>query len=130
MNVPRKTGSAGFSLVEMLVVIGIIAMLMGLIIPAMNAARSASRKAQCMANQKQIGLASLTFENVNERFPGYQHDLAGNKVGDRGADLAGHGHDREFSFLSTGHVHFRAPVRTSCRGGRSHESAVTLGRGG
>ena len=47
----------GFTLIELLVVIAIIAVLIALLLPAVQAAREAARRAQCMNNLKQLGLA-------------------------------------------------------------------------
>ena len=65
----KKQLRFGFTLVELLVVISIIGMLAGLLLPAIQAAREAGRRATCMANQNQVALAMLNYENAKGYFP-------------------------------------------------------------
>lgn len=60
---------AGFTLVEVLVVVAIVGMLAGMLLPAVSAAREASRRVQCRSHQRQIGLGVLGFEAAWRVFP-------------------------------------------------------------
>lgn len=66
---PRTTLYRGFTLIEMLVVAAIIGLLAGLLIPAVQAAREAARRAQCVANLKQIGIAMSAYHAIHNMFP-------------------------------------------------------------
>jgi len=66
---------SGFTLVELLVVISIIAMLAGLLLPAINAARENGRRAQCISNQRQVAFALLNYESTRGYFPALRAPL-------------------------------------------------------
>src|SRR3954454_904489 len=66
----RRTRTlAGFTLIELLVVIAIISVLIALLLPAIQAAREAARRVQCVNNLMQLGIAVQNYESSHEMLP-------------------------------------------------------------
>ncbi|MFM8172868.1 MAG: DUF1559 domain-containing protein [Pirellulaceae bacterium] len=105
MNI-RRAAHRAFTLVELLVVIAIIGVLVGLLLPAVQSARAAARRAQCQNNVKQLSLAALNFESAFKTLPPWTH-AKGTGAGARPAILAS-GHYMMLPYLEQNPIYNQA----------------------
>jgi prepilin-type N-terminal cleavage/methylation domain-containing protein/prepilin-type processing-associated H-X9-DG protein len=96
-----------FTLVELLVVIGIIAILVGVLLPALNKARAAAQEAQCMSNLRQFGFGFQIYADANQGFlaedgPDGHDNLAGDVIGRWPPSTGNVSYDKNGNYLPTG----------------------------
>ena len=131
----RRRASHGFTLIELLVVIAIIAVLIALLLPAVQSAREAARRSQCVNNLKQLGLALQNYHSAVGSFP-----LGGNSApynwGDR-CDPLSHGgcydwgawsaHSMLLPYMEQAPIYNTLNFMTTGRGNGNTEAANTTG---
>jgi prepilin-type N-terminal cleavage/methylation domain-containing protein len=114
VKLKRPTAAAamvqGFTLVELLVVIGIIAILISLLMPALQSARAASRDTVCMSNMRQLGMAFHTYASQNKGVlpPGFGFPAVGSDYDHCWATYLSKQMNKERT-LSTGNPVFNCP---------------------
>ena len=77
----NRQKNLGFTLVELLVVITIIGMLMGMLVPAVQAVRENARRAQCLNNVVQLSKAAMGYSGNLNVYPGYKNVVRDTEVG-------------------------------------------------
>jgi prepilin-type N-terminal cleavage/methylation domain-containing protein len=87
----RSAQNSAFTLVELLVVIAIIGVLVALLLPAVQAAREATRRSQCLNNLRQLGIAILLHEEAKKAYPEGVHVWERNAGGGHGPPSFGWG---------------------------------------
>jgi prepilin-type N-terminal cleavage/methylation domain-containing protein/prepilin-type processing-associated H-X9-DG protein len=85
MSARSRNLARGFTLIELLVVISIIAVLIALLLPAVQSAREAARRAQCINNLKQVGIAMHNYHDQNGSYPPGEISTYSATIGGQGA---------------------------------------------
>lgn len=126
-----------FTLVELLVVIAIIGILVALLLPAVQAAREAARRTQCVNNLKQLGLAVLNYHDANNHFPENQFNSGPSGSGASGCEPGFYSwHSQILPFIEEGPLYdsidFTVNMSDDCNEANyeissSHPNAIAAG---
>ena len=77
---PFSMKRSAFTLVELLVVIAVVALLVAILIPAVNAAREYARRNQCLTQQRSLAVAMIDYSKANNGLPGYLNELGSTPI--------------------------------------------------
>ncbi len=102
----NRQAQTGFTLVELLIVIGILGMLMQLLLPAVEMARESARRTQCINNLRQLGVGVMQHTNVQEHYPsnGWGWNWVGDPDHGYGKDQPGGWIFNTLDYLEQGHL--------------------------
>ena len=121
----------GFTLIELLVVIAILAILIGLLLPAVQKVREAAARSVCQNNLKQLGLAAMNYEGANGTLPpGYNGLASDRNNGEAGYSILNWPGTSVLVYLlphvEQGTISAQLPMRATCRKLRSTWSRRSL----